>query len=79
MNIDAASTSGSLPHLHQTAMNGAREALLKVEEESRNLSSGNLDVRSVAALDEQTTIYSINLKLLSLSDEMAGQVLDILA
>jgi hypothetical protein len=79
MNIDPVSTSGSLTSIRQTAMNGANEALRKVESETRSIASGNLDVRSVAELDQQTTLYSINLKLLAMSDEMTGQVLDLLA
>ncbi|HKJ91258.1 MAG TPA: hypothetical protein VJ960_09020 [Oceanipulchritudo sp.] len=79
MNIDPVSTSGSLTSIRQTAMNGASEALRNVERETRSIASGNLDVRSVAELDQQTTLYSINLKLLAMSDEMTGQVLDLLA
>jgi hypothetical protein len=79
MNVQSLPAMASPGTIHQTAMQGARQAVQEVDRGAAKLSSGNVDVRTVVETDQQVTLYTLNMKMISMADEMVGQVLDILA
>lgn len=79
MNVQSLPALANPGSIQQTAMQGARQAIREVDRGATQLSSGKVDVRTVVETDQQVTLYTLNMKMISMADEMVGQVLDILA
>lgn len=78
MNIDAASSS-NLQSIQSQALSGAHRALKAYSAEAAKLSRGEVDVSSIVEAKQQSTLYTLNLKLISTADEMTGQILNLRA
>ena len=65
--------------MHLQAYASAQQAIDGVVAASAQLGQGNLDLSNVIELKEQSTLYKMNLKLIEIADEMAGQVLNLRA
>lgn len=79
MSMDVMSSPAAFTGLHATAAEGVRRASRGYAAEAAKLSSGKVDVATFVEAKQQTTLYSLNLKLLKMSDEMVGSVIDLLA
>ena len=65
--------------LEQTALNGAQRALSGHQHYAAALQRGEITAANMVGLKQQFLMYTLNLKLIGMADEMKGQLLDMLA
>jgi len=65
--------------LHGASMRGAQAARTRMADHAQALGAGDIRVERVVGMQQEAHLYSINLQLLKMADEMVGQVLDLLA
>jgi hypothetical protein len=64
--------------MRSTALRAAGDSVEKINKAAGRISEGDIRVENFVALKEEFLLYSINLKLIKIADEMIGQTLDIL-
>jgi hypothetical protein len=65
--------------MQSQAMQGMVQAQNQLARDIRKVAEGDLGVDRVVSVKESSFIYSMNIQLLKISDDMVGQVLDLLA
>lgn len=79
MRVGAAFSPSSFQAMQVQAYTSAQQALEGAAAASAQIAHGNLEPSNVIELKQQSTLYSMNLKLVSIADDMAGQVLNLRA
>lgn len=67
------------PSPQSAALSGAKQAEVALVDDLQRLAAGDISVERVTGVMESSYLYSMNLQLLKLTDEMVGQVIDLLA
>lgn len=75
----APDTPRGLQSTQAISLKGAQRAEQAFMEKTEEIGRGNLEPRTFIEANQQSTLYSLNLKLFSISDEMTGHVLDLKA
>lgn len=65
--------------MNTIGLQGLRAASLNIDQNARRLAQGDISVKRMVSLNQQMFIYSINLHLMKISDDMIGEVIDVLA
>jgi hypothetical protein len=79
MNIENLPAVTGTRNMQTLAINGALRAQQAYTAEAEKISRGDFSVNSVVEANQQSTLYSINLKLFSTADKMTGSVLNLIA
>lgn len=61
------------------ALQGMRSADARMQSDVARLSTGDISPGRVVSLLESSFVYSMNIQLMKISDEMTGQIIDLLA
>ncbi len=75
----AFSTAGSSYNLHTAALQGLQGAAFRMSQNASQIAGGDISVERMVSLNQDQFLYSINIQLLKISDEMVGELLEILA
>lgn len=78
MMIEPTSFTG-ISSLQSTALKGTRDSLERFNQQAEAISRGDIDAANMIGLREESLLYSMNLQLIRITDEMIGQTLDMLA
>ncbi len=70
---------GSPYQMHSIAMEGLRKASSNINLNANRIAEGDISVERMASLNEELFLYTINIQLLKISDEMVGELLEIFA
>lgn len=65
--------------MRTSGLMGAQAAEAKVGQAAEAISRGEIGVENMSALQTGTTLYTANLQVMRVADEMAGQVLNLRA
>jgi flagellar hook protein FlgE len=76
--IDSVS-SGNLQAIQTQAISGADRAAKAYGAQAEKISRGEVDVPSIVDSNQQSSLYTANLQVISTADEMVGQVLNLRA
>lgn len=74
MELSVQSISGR--SIHSSALKGLRSLSTTMDPNAVRLANGDISVRHQVALNQQMFIYSINLRLLKIADDISGEILD---
>lgn len=72
-------SAGNLQSIQAQAFSGAQRAAGAFGAEAEKLSRGELEVKPFVEANQQSTLYTANLGVISTADEMVGQVIDLRA
>lgn len=78
MQIDG-SISTNYADTRAIATSGAKRAEREFAEVAQAVAAGDVSVGRMAEATEAQTLYAVNMKMLKMTDEMVGQVLNLLA
>ena len=76
--IDSVSPS-NLQSIQAQAFAGAERAAGAFGAQAEKISRGELGVRPIVEANQQSSLYTANLKIISTADEMVGQVINLRA
>ena len=65
--------------MHGIALQGLRGASARMNHNAGQIARGDISVERMVSLNQELFLYSINIQLLKISDEMVGELLEIFA
>ena len=78
MEIGGIQGSGSYT-MHNIAMAGLHRASSEINHNSNRIAEGDISAERMVTFNRELFLYSMNIQLLKISDEMLGQVLETFA
>jgi flagellar basal body rod protein FlgG len=73
-NYDAASSN-----LSATALTGSRQSLERLNKAAERIQTGDVSIENMVTLIQEPIVYTMNMKVIQVSDEMAGQLMNLRA
>ena len=72
-------STGNLQAIQAQAYSGAQRAAGAFGAEAEKINRGELEVKPFVEANQQSTLYTANLSVISTADEMVGQVINLRA